>query len=137
MGQSTNLNEYLREVKDKPFSWGKHDCLTFSNSAFKSYHGWGWAEDYLGTYLDGTEPLIPSKLKKKYKVSDWDDLIPETLEEIDYVPPKGSLVATKKVERWMIGYSLGISLGLKAAFVGRKGLQYLPIDNIDRAWIPE
>ncbi len=35
MGPRESLNDYLKSVSDKPFVWGQHDCLTFTNGAYK------------------------------------------------------------------------------------------------------
>lgn len=136
MGSQKQLNEYIRSVKDKKFEWGKHDCFIFSNSAFKAYHGYGYADDWVGRYMKDGEPMLPSRLRDEFKAQDFDQAISSKLQEIDYVPPKGSLVATKMAERWHIGYALGISVGIRAAFLSRQGIIYLPFDDVVKAWIP-
>jgi hypothetical protein len=35
----------------------------------------------------------------------------------------------------VVGNALGISIGLKAAFVTTQGISYHPIETIDKAWI--
>lgn len=137
MGPEKRLNNYLREVKSKPFRWGEHDCFIFSNTAFQHYHGFGYADDWLGRYMNGNDPMLPSKLRQEFKADTFDDAINNILTPINYVPPKGSLVATKRAERWLIGYALGISVGMKAAFLSRSGLVYLPLDEVDKAWVPK
>lgn len=137
MGSSKRLNDYLREVKSTPFEWGTHDCFIFSNTAFKCYHGYGYADEWMGRYLGDDGPILPSKLKKEFKANSFDEAIADKLQEISYTPPKGSLVATKKVERWVVGYALGISVGIKCAFLSRGGVIYLPTDDIDKAWVPK
>ena len=136
MGSSKRLNDYIKEVRHKPFEWGEHDCFIFSNTAFKCYHGFGYADDWIGRYMGSDGPMLPSRLRKEFSVSNFDEAIEQKLKRVEYVPPKGSLVATKKAERWAVGYALGISLGIKAAFLSRGGLIFIPIDDIDKAWIP-
>lgn len=135
MGQK-ELNSYIREVKDKPFRWGQHDCLIFSNTAFKIYHGFGYADDWVGRYMQGDEPLLPSKLRTEFNAETFDEAIEERLKPINFIPPKGALCATKKAERWHIGYALGISVGTKAAFLSRQGVVYFPLDDVTKAWVP-
>jgi hypothetical protein len=135
MGSQKQLTQYLREVRDKPFRWGDHDCLIFSNAAFKAYHGYGYAEDWLGRYMKDGEPMLPSRLRVEYGVINFDELIEERLEPISYVPPKGAVCATKKADRWHIGYGLGISIGTKAAFLSQRGVVYFPLDDITKAWV--
>ena len=136
MGPERRLNEYIRSVRDIPFEWGKQDCLTFSNGAFKAYHGFGYGDDWLGGYLKGKEPLLPSQIFRKFNVKDFDEAMEARMQVVEHVPPRGAVVATKKAERWLIGYALGICIGTKAAFLSRKGVVYCPLDDIDKAWIP-
>lgn len=135
MGQK-RLNDYLREVKDKPFRWGEHDCFTFSNGAFQAYHCFGYADDWIGRYMQDGEPMLPSRLRVEFGAIDFDEAIEERLEPIFHVPPRGALCATKKAERWHIGYALGICVGMKAAFLSRQGVIYCPLDDVVKAWVP-
>ena len=137
MGPEKRLNQYIRDVRSKPFRWGEHDCLTFTNEAFKAYHGFGYADDWVGQYMNGSEPILPSRMREQFKAETFDEAIERKLKRVDCVPPRGALVATKKVERWLIGYALGVCVGMKAAFLSRSGLMYLPLEEIDRAWVPE
>ena len=136
MGPERRLNDYIRSVKDTPFKWGDHDCLTFSNAAFKAYHGFGYADDWLGEYLGKKDPLTPSEMRRKFKSDSFDEAMADRMQEVNHVPPRGAVVATKKAERWLIGYALGICLGTKAAFLSRGGVVYYPLDDIDKAWVP-
>jgi hypothetical protein len=136
MGPSQRINEYIRSVRREPFRWGHHDCLIFSNTAFKLYHGFGYADDWLGRYMNGDNPLLPSKLKQEFKADSFDEAVADKVQEISYTPPKGALVATLRAERWAVGYSLGICVGIKNAFLSRGGVIYLPMDDIEKAWIP-
>lgn len=137
MGPEKRLNSYIREVRRQPFRWGVHDCLTFSNTAFKHYHGFGYADDWVGEYMNGDDPILPSKMRAKFGAQTFDEAIARKLQEVDHVPPRGALVATKKVERWLIGYGLGICVGTKAAFLSRAGVVYSPLSDIDKAWMPK
>ena len=136
MGPSQRINDYIRSVRREPFRWGHHDCLIFSNTAFKLYHGFGYADDWLGRYMNGDDPLLPSKLKQEFKADSFDEAVADKVQEISYTPPKGALVATLRAERWAVGYSLGICVGIKNAFLSRGGVIYLPMDDIEKAWIP-
>ena len=136
MGQK-ELNQYIREIRREPFRWGHHDCLTFSNTAFKICYGFGYADDWLGGYMDGDDPILPSKMRKKFGADSFDEAVGRKLQEVSHVPPRGALVATKKVERWLIGYGLGICVGTKAAFLSRGGVVYSSLDDIDKAWMPK
>jgi len=137
MGPSQRLNSYIRSVRSEPFRWGHHDCLIFSNTAFKHYHGFGYADEWIGEYMVGDDPMLPSKMRDKFKAQTFDEAIERKLQAVNHVPPRGALVATKKIERWLIGYALGICVGTKAAFLSRAGVVYSPLDEIDKAWMPK
>jgi hypothetical protein len=135
MGPRQRLNSYLREVRSKPFRWGEHDCLIFSNAAFAAYNGKGYADDLVGKYMADGEPALPSRLRDRFKADSFDEVVERRLRRVDHVPPRGALVATKRAERWLIGYALGICVGTKAAFLSRDGVIYLPLDDVDRSWV--
>lgn len=137
MGSEQGLNEYIRAVRDKPFRWGEHDCLIFSNDAFRAYHGFGYADQWLGRYMRGDEPMLPSQMRVEFGKIDFDEAIEEILQPISYVPPRGALVASKLTDRWLIGYALGISVGTKAAFLSRRGVVYSSLDDVIKAWVPK
>jgi hypothetical protein len=136
MGPSERLNDYIRSVRRVPFLWGRHDCLIFSNAAFSAFHGFGYADDWIGEYMSGDDPMRPSALRQKFKAKSFDEAIAGRLDEITHVPPRGALVATKMADRWAIGYALGISVGTKAAFLSKAGVVYFPLDNVVKSWVP-
>lgn len=140
MGSQKQLIEYLREVKDKPFHWGTHDCLIFSNGAFRAYHGFGYAEDWFGRYAVDGKPNTTQEMRDEFGVNSFDEMIDAKLKRISYVPPKGAIVATKHGQRRhramrFIPYALGISLGTKAAFLSDDGVLYLPLEDVTSSWI--
>ena len=131
----SKLPTYLKSVKDVPFKWGQQDCLIFTNNAWREMYGYGWADDWLGRYMDGVRPLSRKELQEEYGYRTFTEAVDERLTRIDYLPPRGSLVTTRKARRWAIGNALGISVGTKAAFVAKDGIVYHPIETIDKAWI--
>jgi hypothetical protein len=135
MGSEKRLNSYLRQVRSKPFRWGEHDCLIFSNAAFAAYNGEGYADDLVGKYMADGDPVLPSRLRDRFKADSFDEVVERRLRRVDHVPPRGALVATKRAERWLIGYALGVCVGTKAAFLSRSGVIYLPLDDVDRSWV--
>lgn len=137
MGKRESLNDYLKSVKDRPFEWGKHDCLTFTNDAFKLMYGTGWADDWLGRYMIDGKPMRKQQLIKEFRTSNFDSAVDKKLKRIDYIPPLGALVTTKKAQRWVTGVAMGLSTGSKAVFLSKEGLIYLPFANIEQAWIKD
>lgn len=139
MGTQKRLTSYLRSVADRPFEWGKHDCLTFTNDAWRSMYSDGWADDWLGRYMIkvpyGIRPMRASELRSEFKFDSLEEGIDDKLTRINYIPPRGSLVATSSVAVWGVGYAMGISVGMKAAFLSKQGVIYIPITDVSKAWI--
>lgn len=135
MGKRESLNEYLREIRQNKFSWGEHDCLTFTNSAYKAMYGEGWADDWIGRYMVGRRPMHKYELIEEFGFTDFNKAVDEKLERINYTPPLGALVTTTKARRWVTGVAMGISTGNKAVFLQEEGLLYLPFDNVEQAWV--
>ena len=133
----SDLAPYLRSVQDTPFKWGEHDCLIFTNHAFREMYGEGWAEDWLGRYMRDGWPLKRKELQAEFGYRTFTEAVDGRLTRMQGVPPRGSLVTTKRARRWAIGNALGIAVGTKAAFVSRHGLVYHPIETIDKAWVKE
>ena len=139
MGQRESLNRYLKSVSDIPFEWGKNDCLTFTNSAYKAMYNEGSADDWLGRYGEGSYILRRKELEKEFgfKINQLPEKISSRLKPINYVPPLGALVTTKKSNTWIIGVAMGICTGTKAVFLSKEGVLYLPLDYIHQAWVKE
>lgn len=135
MGQRESLNNYLKKVKGLPFEWGKHDCLTFTNGAFLSMFGQGWADDWLGRYMVDGRPMRRDELRKEFKFSDFTSAVDNKLQRVDHVPPLGALVTTKQAQRWVTGVAMGICTGTKCVFLSKGGLLYLPLDYVEQAWV--
>ena len=129
------LAGYLKSVRDIPFKWGEHDCLIFTNQAFREMCGEGWAEDWLGRYMRDGLPLKRKELQVEFGYRTFTEAVDKRLQRIGGVPPRGSLVTTKKARRWAIGNAMGISVGIKAAFLSKHGIVYHPIETIDKAWV--
>ena len=135
MGPRERLNAYIKAMSDKPFVWGQHDCLTFTNDAFKAMHGDGWADDWLGRYMEGSRVFRRREMVKEFGYSDFYRAVDDKLDRIEHVPPLGALVTTKKARKWVTGAAMGICTGSKGAFLDKVGVIYLPLDDIDGAWV--
>lgn len=135
MGKKECLNKYLDSVVDKPFEWGVHDCFTFTNGAWQAMYEHGWADDWIGKYMTGGQPMRRDQLRKTFKFSDLNQALNSRLKPYER-PVFGSLVTTKKCQRWMTGYAMGISLGSRCVFLGREGLIKLHAEDIESCWVP-
>jgi hypothetical protein len=98
-------------------------------------YGAGWADDWLGRYMDGNRVLRRKELKLEFGYNDFINAVDDKLKRIDHVPPLGALVTTKKARKWITGVALGICAGSKCAFLDKVGVIYLPMDDIDSAWV--
>ena len=137
MGTRESLNAYLKDVRDKPFEWGVHDCLTFTNNAFHAMYGEGWADDWLGRYMVDGRAMRRRELIEEFCRTNFIKAVDERLTRINHIPPLGSLVTTKQSQRWVIGVAMGICTGTKAVFLSKQGVLYLPLDAIEQAWIKQ
>ncbi len=139
MGPRESLNDYIKKVRDMPFQWGTHDCLTFTNNAYKAMYGKGWADDWLGRYGEGSKILRRKELENEFgfSIRQLPEKISCKLKPINYIPPLGALVTTKKSNTWIIGVAMGICTGTKAVFLSKGGVLYLPLDYIHQAWVKE
>lgn len=135
MGQRESLNDYLKAVRNAPFEWGVHDCLTFTNNAFHAIYGEGWADDWLERYMIDGRPMRRTELMKEFKRNSFYDAVDEKLHRIDHVPPLGALVVTRQAQRWVTGVAMGICTGTKGVFLSKQGVLYFPLDAIETAWI--
>jgi len=137
MAARERLNSYLKDMRGKPFSWGEHDCLTFTNDAFHAMYGRGWADDWLGRYMEGNRVFSRKELIKEFGYSDFTKAVDKKLQRVDNIPPLGALVTTKESQRWIIGVAMGICTGTKAVFLSKEGLLFLPVGYIHQAWVKE
>ena len=128
------LNRYVAKVKQKPFAWFEHDCLTFTNGAFRAMYGKGWADDWLGKYHKGSKSFKRDQLRQIFQAKTIEDAISKKLTRIEGMPPKGSLVLTDQCRRWVIGKAMGIAWGHNAFFLNDNGIDVLPIESITSSW---
>lgn len=134
------LQAYLREVRHRPFRAGTHDCLTFTNEAWRRMYGAGWSEDWCGRYLGRSGLILRAhELRREYGFDSVEAAVDARLPRASGVPPRGALVLSPgAVEaRWILGASFGICVGAHAAHPGHHGLVLLPISDITAAWVAE
>ena len=100
-------------------------------------YGSGWADDWSGKYIDKDAGLYKKRDQLVYTFghTSLEDAIDTKLTRINYTPPRGALVTAKAPDLWVIDRALGISIGQRAAFLGKTRLIFLPIRRIESAWI--
>jgi hypothetical protein len=134
MGKKFRLNQYLSKVADKPFKWGEHDCFTFTNNAWKAMYGHGWADDWVGLYMLDGQPMRRDQLRKTFKFSTFEQGLKSKLIPSER-PVFGSLVTTKRCQRWVIGSAMGISVGSRCVFLSKTGLIKLSVEDVESCWV--
>ena len=132
------LNAYIIEVRDRGFQWHSFDCFMFTNTAYQRMFGTGWADSWIGKYIDSNGLYMKRQaLRDTFKAKTLEQAIDRQLKRVRYVPPRGALVTTKHTRQWVIGEALGIGIGSSAVFVGEKSLIQLPIEYISNAWVKD
>lgn len=132
MGPQASLNRYLREVANVPFRLGRHDCLTFTNEAWRRMYGHGWADDWLVRYMRARSM---DDLRAIYGHTSLEAAVDARLTRCVGVPPRGALVTGIEAGGWLTGRAFGIAVGANAAFLSQSGVVYLPISDIENAWV--
>lgn len=134
MGPKEYLNIYLSNVADEPFQWGVHDCFTFTNGAFRAMHGVGYADDWMGRYMNGSLPHNKRSMIREFRYSTIEAALRHRMTKVEQ-PVFGSLVTTKKNQRWVTGVALGICLGSRSVFLSKEGLIRLNVEDVESAWV--
>ena len=117
----SNLEKYLYNCKDRGFSWGNWDCLKFVNGAVKAQRNVGFANDWFGSYS------TPRGAALNYARITRHGIYNNIIEGLDdrlsrcSLAEVGSIVAIKS-DGQVLGYSLGVKVDSRTAFVGEKGL---------------
>lgn len=134
------LSEYIDECRDRPFAWGKHDCLTFANNCTKAQIGDGALDDLVGKYDCATSALY--QLRKRGKELGYNpsatiiDALDDRLKRLDTeYPPRGSITAKKTDEiETTTGWMLGVVMRRHSAFVSPAGLVFMDREPSDLFW---
>jgi hypothetical protein len=127
------LAEYINRCSLRPFKWGEQDCLTFANTAYHKIKGFGFADEFLGSYTTAKGAAVAHArfLKKTgYKdiIEGFDDRM--TRLQTKY-PPRGTVVARPQEGNEFIPYAFGIMVNQYCAFVGSEYLIFSkPADDM-------
>lgn len=130
------LQRYLTEVSSRPFKMGQHDCLTFTNEAYRRMTGSGWSEDWLGKYMRNSDvPFTTRMLRQIYGFLTMVEGIDSKMDRVNGVPPRGALVAMRSPRDAVFPHALGIANGTIGAFLSADGMVYCPITDIEHGWV--
>jgi hypothetical protein len=140
MGPRGRLTAYIAEIKDRRFQWGRHDCLTFTNEAWRRMYGHGWADEWVGKYMQGEKLIgrreLRQELERLYGKFTLEASIDTRWKRAIGIPPLGALVTTNCARRWHTGVAMGISTGRRGVFLSDEGVVYMPLTDIKDAWVP-
>ena len=135
MGQVDLLIGYVKAQRGKPFVLGEHDCFTFTNGAWRAMHGHGYADHFVGRYAGLGKKAFAKLMWECFNTSDLIKALDAGLHRVETFPPKGALVASKNARPYFTGYALGLAMGVNAVFLGDDDMIYLPISEIEGAWV--
>ena len=135
MGPENLLIGYVKAQRGKPFALGEHDCFTFTNGAWRVLHGRGYADHFVGRYAGLGAKAFAKLMRECFGASNLIEALDAGLRRVDGFPPKGALVASKNARPYFTGYALGLAMGVNAVFLGDEDMIYIPIDEIEGAWI--
>jgi len=135
MGQVDLLIDYVKAQRGKPFALGEHDCFTFTNGAWRAMHGHGYADKFVGRYASLGKKAFAKLMWECFNTSDLIKALDVGLHRVETFPPKGALVASKNARPYLTGYALGLAMGVNAVFLGEDDMIYLPISEIEGAWV--
>ena len=131
------LAEYVDSLRDYPFVWGEHDCLTFVNKCVEIIRGESFADDWLGEYTTGRGAF--RTYRKLLYTQEYDtvvDMLDDRLERFTgRFPPRGSVVGRPCDQTLgVLPVSLGIIISDLAAFLGNDGMVISTLYEDDLFW---
>ena len=129
------LTSYLKAQRGRPFKLGEHDCFTFTNEAWRVMHGVGYGDKLIGKYADLGQKDFAKLMKKTFGHIGLIDALDHGLTRVTGFPPKGALVISQSARPYFTGYALGIAYGVNAVFLGDDDVSFMPITEINGAWI--
>jgi hypothetical protein len=131
------LAEHIDSLRDYPFVWGEHDCLTFVNKCVEVIRGQSFADDWLGEYTTGRGAF--KTYRKLLYTQEYDtiiDMLDDRLERFTgRFPPRGSVVGRPCDQTiGILPVSLGVIISDLAAFLGEDGMIISTLDENDLFW---
>lgn len=135
MGPHDSLVKYFRAQRGRRFRLGDHDCLTFTNGAWRLMHGHGYADPINGLYGSLSASETADLIRRHTGAANMIEALDGLLTRCDGHPPRGALVVTDQIRRSIVPFALGIAFGTRAVFLGAKDVVYLPMERIMGAWI--
>ena len=136
----SRLDDVISLSREKKFSWGDNDCFTFINAIHEALKGEpidrDWASGKYQTAYQAKKYYL--HLIKKTGIENIVLGIDSKLQRLDCLcPRRGSIVARRASGTDVLGYSFGVVVSDKCAFLGGSGLEFLPVSRGDLFWSVE
>lgn len=137
------FDTFLRESKNKPFTWGSNDCCLFAANGIEAITGVNIADDFRGKYTDETSAFALIKTitdgttvadaaaycAKKHGLTEWTD---KTGKPLPLMAKRGDLVVVSNAGTLIAG--LVDQSGRYVAAMSETGIIRLSIKSVQRAW---
>lgn len=131
------LNQYIEDMRHKPFSWGDNDCLALASGAIQAQTGVNLFNDWVGTYKTQWGCLLNYKRQlKRIGCVDIVEAVDQRLSRIDvWLPSRGSIVGRSEgLGASVMSVAFGVVVSDKIAFLGYDGLVFEPVKHSDIFW---
>lgn len=128
------LATFMLQRHHQPFKWGSNDCVTFAFDWINVCTGIDYGEGYRGTYKD---KLGAAKVLAKHNVGDAETLV-ETFSNTFFreqpllMTMRGDIVSGNRGEEGDV--AVGVCVGAMVAFVGKHGIEHVPLMECRRSW---
>lgn len=131
MGQ---LDQFLSDHAEKPFSWSDNNCLRFVHDALAYMGKDNIPSEWCKGYKSKTAALRAYKQNlAKYDFKDIIEAMDDRFDRIFTLHPRDGMIASRKSESVM-GYAFGITHNKNCIFVTEKGLRSFNVEAGDMFW---
>ena len=134
---ANRLNKVIEDVRDDPLVWGVHDCFTFINATHYAVTDEQLEAEWLGDYSTGLQAR--KHYLTKLKETGHRDIVAALDFKLsrNVNRARGSIVARRLESDGVLGYSLGVVVSDRIAFLTLNGLDFLVPQDGDIFWSVE
>lgn len=125
-GWERRLEEMIEGARERPFSWGTHDCATWAADVVQALTGRDLGSAWRGSY--NTVRGAMAAVKKRGA----DDLCDALTLELG--APLPGIWLARRGDIVSDGDALGVCVGSHAAFLGSNGLVFQRMTHCNVAW---
>lgn len=126
-GWEQKLDAIIESKRNQPFDWADNNCMGFVAEAQKTITGETSFPEVLEN-IGSKRNALKLILENGPSLTDWVD---KHLEQIPItMAQRGDIVDVETCE----GPAMGLCIGPKAVFIGKNGIEYVPLTSLIRAW---